>query len=168
MTTYYEIKAINIDGDDEILYGSFVKSEAQYELQAERDSWKADGYKCIAITSRDTDDQPDPEVYSATELGHADADLRDLDDCEICGAMDELSHNDETGLALCLKCDNENQPTDDDDGPVGMKHFDSIPELTAYLTETLIPDLKEAGSSATAEDFEDCLAAIAFLQEVRS
>jgi len=83
MTKYYEIKAINIDGDDEILYGSFSKSEAQYELQAERDSWKADGYKQIAITSRDTDDQPDPEVYVS------DADV-ELDPAEIQARIDEL------------------------------------------------------------------------------
>ena len=33
-----------------------------------------------------------------------------LDSCEICGELDELSHNDLVGMALCCDCDNENQP----------------------------------------------------------
>lgn len=98
MNTYYEIHG-SIDGSTEILFGSFAKSDVRYELDAEKDSWKDQGYTALAIIPRETDEKPDPEVY-ADDL------------CEICGAVDELSHNDETGLALCLKCDNENQPTD--------------------------------------------------------
>lgn len=66
--TYYEIKSINIDGDDEILFGSFVRMECVYELDAERSSWKDDGYRCIKICSRNTDEAPDMSVYTADEL----------------------------------------------------------------------------------------------------
>ena len=31
-----------------------------------------------------------------------------LDLCELCGAYDELSHNEATGMALCLLCDMDN------------------------------------------------------------
>ena len=68
MTTYYEIKAVNIDGDTEVLYGSFVKAEARYELDAEKASWKDEGYKLIKIVSRTTDDAPDMSVYTQEEL----------------------------------------------------------------------------------------------------
>ena len=62
MTTYYEITA-KIDGNIEVLFGSFVKSDCTYELDAEKSSWKDQGYKAIKITSRETEDTPDPEVY---------------------------------------------------------------------------------------------------------
>jgi len=42
--------------------------------------------------------------------------------------------------------------------------FDSANELTAYLTNTLIPDLRDSGSEATADDYEDCVAHIKALQ----
>ena len=63
MNTYYEIKA-TIDGDTDILFGSFSKADCQYELQAEKVSWKDQGYANLAITSRDTDESPDPVVYA--------------------------------------------------------------------------------------------------------
>jgi hypothetical protein len=99
MTTYYEIKAVNIDGDTEVLFGSFVKADVRYELDAEKDSWKGEGYKLIKIVSRTTTDTPDPDVYAD-------------DTCEICGKIEELGHNDVTGLALCTKCDSDNQEED--------------------------------------------------------
>ena len=63
MSKYYEVKALNIDGQDEVLFGSFDRSDCTYEMQAERVSWKADGYTHISLTSRLTTDQPDPQVY---------------------------------------------------------------------------------------------------------
>jgi len=62
MSTYYEIKAI-IDGESEILYGSFDRSDCVFELDAERLTWKAQGYEQIKIVSRKTEESPDPEVY---------------------------------------------------------------------------------------------------------
>lgn len=62
MSKYYEVLA-DMDGETEVMFGSFLKSEAQYELEAERDNWKADGYKKLRIKSRLTDQVPDPEVY---------------------------------------------------------------------------------------------------------
>lgn len=63
MNTYYEVTA-TIDGQDEVLYGSFDRNECKYEIDAERDNWKEQGYKKIRITSRQTVDTPDSEVYA--------------------------------------------------------------------------------------------------------
>ena len=62
MNTYYEITA-NIDGETEILFGSFDKSDCAYELDAEKESWKCEGFKSIKIVSRKTEEKPDAEVY---------------------------------------------------------------------------------------------------------
>lgn len=59
---YYEVKA-DFEGESEVLFGSFLKSECRYEIESERDSWKGDGYKKIKIVPRETADLPDPEVY---------------------------------------------------------------------------------------------------------
>lgn len=47
----------------EILFGSFDRSDCKYEIEAERESWKDQGYKKIKIESRLTTETPDPEVY---------------------------------------------------------------------------------------------------------
>lgn len=62
MDTYYEITA-KIEGKDEILFGSFEKSDCTYEVQNEREGWKAEGFKSIKIVSRKTEEEPDTEVY---------------------------------------------------------------------------------------------------------
>lgn len=62
MNTYYEVTA-NIDGFKEVLFGSFDKSDCKYEIEAEKDSWKSEGYKSIKIEARETEEKPDPEVY---------------------------------------------------------------------------------------------------------
>ena len=47
-----------------------------------------------------------------------------------------------------------------------FNNFDSPRELVEYLRQTLVPDLRESGSDATADDFEDCAAHIEiFLSE---
>ena len=52
MDIYYEVKAVNRhDGDTEVLFGSHNKIDCKHEIDAERDSWKAD-YKQIKIVSR--------------------------------------------------------------------------------------------------------------------
>ena len=62
MNTYYEVIA-KIDGESEVLFGSFVRADCAGEIDAERESWKGDGYKAIKIVSRKTSDTPDKEVY---------------------------------------------------------------------------------------------------------
>ena len=64
MNTYYEVVA-TIDGEFEVLYGSFDKSDCEYEIEAEKESWLADGYRGIKIKSRQTTDKPDPEIYNS-------------------------------------------------------------------------------------------------------
>lgn len=66
MNTYYEITG-EIDGETEVLFGSFDKSEVDYELKAERDGWKDQGYKKLTKTSREVNETPDPEVYAGGE-----------------------------------------------------------------------------------------------------
>ena len=60
--TYYEVIGF-IDGEPELLFGSFIRQDCIDELDAERDAWKADGYKRLKIVSRQTTDLPDSEVY---------------------------------------------------------------------------------------------------------
>lgn len=63
MNTYYEIQG-KIDGDTEVLYGSFSRSDALYELDAERGSWIDQGYSALRVIPRETDESPDPVVYA--------------------------------------------------------------------------------------------------------
>lgn len=60
---YYEIKG-KIDGEEEVLFGSFDHEDCKYELDAERSSWHDQGYRRIKIQGRPTEDEPDPEVYN--------------------------------------------------------------------------------------------------------
>lgn len=62
MNTYYKVTA-TMDGEPDVLYGSFVKADCTHEIEAERESWKAEGYKGIKIISENTTDTPDKEVY---------------------------------------------------------------------------------------------------------
>jgi len=48
-----------------------------------------------------------------------------------------------------------------------MHSFDNIYALVTHLRETLIPDLRQSGSDATADDFEDCLEVISSFREDR-
>ena len=59
---YFEIIGF-IDGVSEVLFGSFDRIDCKYELEAEKTSWKTEGYKKITIVSRLTSDKPDPTVY---------------------------------------------------------------------------------------------------------
>ena len=60
--TYYQLVG-TIDGIQEVIFGSFDKADCTYELEVERDSLKADGYKKIKIVSSSTTEEPAPEVY---------------------------------------------------------------------------------------------------------
>ena len=63
MKKYYEIIG-TLDQDDYILFGSFDREDCVFELDAEKDSMKAEGYKRIRMNVRLTSETPDPEVYS--------------------------------------------------------------------------------------------------------
>lgn len=136
MNTYYEINA-TIDGQPELLFGSFVKSDCTYELDAERDSWKDQGYTSIKLTSRETDQEPDLDVYAD-------------DACDLCGKVEDLGHNDATGLALCSECDDKNQDievidiTDVDTGPVHFYATCALGWATADTRDAAIRKLVNA------------------------
>ena len=59
MFKYYEIVA----NCNSVLYGSYDRSEATYELEAMRDSWKDEGYRGIKLRWRATDEAPDVGIY---------------------------------------------------------------------------------------------------------
>ena len=59
MFKYYEIVA----NCNTVLYGSYDRSEATYELEAERDSWKDEGYRGIKLRWSATEEKPDTSIY---------------------------------------------------------------------------------------------------------
>ncbi len=63
MNKYYTVIA-EIEGIKETMYGSFVKKDCTYEIEAEKESWKEQGYKNIKIKVRETTDRPDAKVYA--------------------------------------------------------------------------------------------------------
>ena len=60
--TYYTLIAV-IEGESEILFSSFDKSDVIYELEAGRDGWKDEGYKKFSIRPSFKKEAPDPKVY---------------------------------------------------------------------------------------------------------
>ena len=59
---YYEVVG-EIDGEDEVLYGSYDRSDCLYEKEAESFWWKDQGYRQIRMQRRLVGEAPDPEVY---------------------------------------------------------------------------------------------------------
>jgi hypothetical protein len=62
MNNYYEVIG-SLDDKIDILYGSFVRADCTDEIDAEKASWKSEGYKKIKIVSRAVEEAPDLEVY---------------------------------------------------------------------------------------------------------
>ena len=59
---YHEVVG-TVDGQDEVLFGSYDKSECCYEMGAESASWKDEGYRKIRLSQRLVETPPDPEIY---------------------------------------------------------------------------------------------------------
>ena len=59
---YYEVIA-TIDGEDEVLFGSYDRDDCLYEKQAESPSLREEGYRRIRMRHRLVSEAPDPEVY---------------------------------------------------------------------------------------------------------
>lgn len=59
---YYEITSM-IEGEMDILFGSYDRNDCISELDADRDSWKLDGYSKFKIVKRFVDTAPDPDTY---------------------------------------------------------------------------------------------------------
>ena len=51
------------NGELEVLFSSYDKEDCVYELEAERDSWKDEGYKQFKIVFELVNDAPDKGVY---------------------------------------------------------------------------------------------------------
>jgi len=65
---YYEVIA-TIDGCDEVMFGSYVRSECEYEKRAESPCWREEGYRNIRIEMRMVAEAPDPQVYLGIGAG---------------------------------------------------------------------------------------------------
>ena len=63
MATYYTLTA-TIDGELEVIFGSFVKADCEYELDAEKESLKDQGYKGFKIVAAESNETPDLKVYA--------------------------------------------------------------------------------------------------------
>ena len=63
MNKYYMVTGV-LNGRTEKLFGSFDKADCTYEIEAEKESWKGEGYKNIKISTKETADKPDKEVYN--------------------------------------------------------------------------------------------------------
>ena len=65
MFTYHEVwaNAASRSGTTSFLFGSYDRSDCVAEIEAEKEAWKAEGYRKIRIQSRETEEAPDPEVY---------------------------------------------------------------------------------------------------------
>jgi len=67
MYKYYRVMA-NYEGHTEQLFGSYDRTECVEELDAERDSWKDEGYKGIKIISETTNEAPCRTVYTKQQI----------------------------------------------------------------------------------------------------
>ena len=72
--TYWEVRG-TLDGLADQLFGSYDRTDCVYELDAERETWKEQGYRKIHITSVQTTQAPDPVVYEMTAPAERDDDL---------------------------------------------------------------------------------------------
>jgi hypothetical protein len=59
MYKYYEVVA----NCQTVLYGSYDRDEAKFELEAMRDTYKEDGYKGVKLRWRATEEAPDVGIY---------------------------------------------------------------------------------------------------------
>ena len=63
MHKYYELMA-SLNGVEEVLFGSYDRSDCTYEIEAGGAEWKSEGYRRFRIRCRRVEEAPDPEVYS--------------------------------------------------------------------------------------------------------
>ena len=68
MTYQYHTITGTYNGAPEVLWGSYDKNECKYEIESERDGWKAEGLKAIKIVTSNTSEAPDPTVYDKKQL----------------------------------------------------------------------------------------------------
>ena len=59
MYKYYEV----IANCNTVLYGSYDQAEAKFELEAERNTYKEDGYKGVKLRWKAVDEAPDVGIY---------------------------------------------------------------------------------------------------------
>lgn len=63
MLNKYHTVTAWIDGEQETLFGSYIKADCIDEIEAERHTWKEQGYKRISVTTKEIIEGPDPDLY---------------------------------------------------------------------------------------------------------
>jgi hypothetical protein len=59
---YYQLHA-QLDGQLDVIFGSYIKQDCKDELDCERESLKDQGYKGFKIVAIEVEDTPDLDVY---------------------------------------------------------------------------------------------------------
>ena len=98
---YYELTG-KIDGEIEVLFGSFDRSDVVYEKEAEKATLKEQGYKGLKIVSRLVEESPDPEVYGDEEYKRVTCEALKEEEVTICVGdsgedYDDLEHSRDLG-----------------------------------------------------------------------
>ena len=64
---YYRVIG-KLEGQEEVLYGSYSMPDCKHEIQAEKAQWKEEGYKGLKIVTIKVEAAPDPDVYGGNHL----------------------------------------------------------------------------------------------------
>jgi len=69
---YYELIG-TIEGDQEVLFGSYIKGEVEEEKECEQTTLRSQGYRGLKVVSREVKETPDSEVYGETQMTYFDS-----------------------------------------------------------------------------------------------
>ena len=69
---YYELIG-TIEGDQEVIFGSYIESEVEEEKECEQATLRLQGYRGLKVVSREVQETPDPEVYGETQMTYFDS-----------------------------------------------------------------------------------------------
>ena len=69
---YYELVG-TIEGDQEVLFGSYIESEVEEEKECEQATLRLQGYRGLKVVSREVQETPDSEVYGETQITYFDS-----------------------------------------------------------------------------------------------
>jgi len=72
---YYKLIG-NFDGQQDVLFGAYLRSECVYEKRAEREQLLDAGYLKLTIITEKTTTAPDPEVYTSRQLAVIEMDAK--------------------------------------------------------------------------------------------
>jgi len=65
---YYELIG-TIEGDQEVLFGSYIKGEVEEEKECEQTTLRSQGYRGLKVVSREVQETPDSMTYYESAQG---------------------------------------------------------------------------------------------------